>query len=564
MNTSSKRFPSFRGGAALLGLILAACIQGPWDYYPDDSPPFRGAFVSGYVLAGKPLEHICFERVLDIAEERTQAFAWYDSASVTVSGPFSGTSRTVTLTAMPDMPNCFLGDTGLRAERGSEYALTADFKWDSAGHTVVSHVVGRAQVPHEFSIHRTAAAPTFAKTGGIPNNIFDLAFLTTLPPNVRDTLLAEYGDTLGKIRNDSVALRKYILANGAKMQNRLKQLMEGEYFEYHEGDTLYYLNGVLNTLSHYFSADRTPDVQAVLISQRFERTSSRPETRFDSPLGFKPDSGEYYFPGEIRRLLIYPEAKSNKGWSLLDSMGVVNTWFHTQRNRLYFYGMERAYYQYNATATQVQGGGGPEDGDPRIKVKYNVVGGEGFFVGGIPDSFDIYIRTDSLTKSYPLPAAHAFRCRKEGWFDDKDCREYYPVYCREKNWSPADCLPQAYQVCTAPDSADSAAVAMCDTLSAPSLKNAETAKRMATQFCVEKGFPALAACDEARADCLNTPGRNSCKDALWDYCLDRLWKPDQCGAGLASYCHDKPRLSETLCRHADAWCAAHADSPLCK
>jgi hypothetical protein len=548
-------------------LTLGACIQGPWDYYPDNPPPFRGVFATGYVLADRPIEQMCFERVLDIAEEHTQAYAFYDSAEVAVTGRFSGAVQTVHLTLSDSTPNCFVGDTALKAERGNDYTLDARLKWDSAGHEVLSRVTGTAHVPTGFSIRRTAAAPRFAKIGGIPSNIFSPEFALKLPKPVQDSLRKVFGDTLiqFQLNGDTANARKFILRRGKEISTLLLDLLSSDYYEYKEGDTLYYLNGALNTLSHYFTSDRSADVQCVLVTQRFERNSSRPETRFDSPLGFKPDSGEYYFPGEVRRLLLYPEAKSSKGgWSLLDSIGVVNTWFHTGRNRLYFYGFEQAYYQYHSTATQTQGGGGPEDGDPRVKVKNNVLGGQGFFVGGAVDSFDVRIRIDSLTKAYQLPAARAAGCRKDGWFDNKDCREYYPEYCRENNWARADCRFQAWQTCVAPDSADSAAQAMCDTLKAAAGKDTLSGRSAVQQYCVENGFPGIPECAGAQAACLETKGRNPCKSALWDYCLDHQWKPAQCGAGLASYCRDKPRLSETLCRHADAWCAAHADSPLCK
>ena len=33
-------------------IVLASCLQGPWDYYPETPPPpFRGLFVTGYALA---------------------------------------------------------------------------------------------------------------------------------------------------------------------------------------------------------------------------------------------------------------------------------------------------------------------------------------------------------------------------------------------------------------------------------------------------------------------------------------------------------------------------------
>lgn len=565
MNTTSSLLSHRTAGLA--ALALAACIQGPWDYYPENPPPFRGVFATAYVLADRPIKDVCFERVLDIAEEHTLAFAWYDSADVRISGPFSGTSRTVKLAISDSTPNCFTGDTAFRAERGAEYSLQARFVWDSAGRRAVSNVTGTARVPKEFSIHRTAAAPNFAKVGGIPSNVFSLEFAQKLPPKVRDSLLSVFGDSIVtlQVRGDTAGFNDYVKRRGRAIQALMIELLSSEYFTYTEDSTLFYLNGALNTLSHYFSADRTPDVQAVLVSQRFERGSMRPETRFDSPLGIKPDSGEYYFPGEIRRLLIYPEAKGPKGWSLLDSIGIVNTWFHTGLNRLYFYGFEQAYYQYHATATQVQGGGGPADGDPRIKVKYNVSGGQGFFVGGGVDSFDVHIKVDSLTKAYSLPAARASKCRKEGWLDSKDCREYYAPYCEEQEWRGNDCIPQAFRMCIAPDTADTAQTKVCGVIGTdPRFQALEQARLGEMLYCVENAFPSIAECDAPKAACLGANGRNDCKDLLWDYCLDHQWKPAQCGAGLASYCHDKPRLSETLCRHADAWCAANADSPLCK
>ena len=109
MNTLSSRGATRTRGfakrmSAVLALVLAACIQGPWDYYPEHPADFRGVFATGYVLAGRPLTQFCFERILNLGEEHTQAFAWYDSADVRVSGTFSGQSRTVVLSAVSIPP----------------------------------------------------------------------------------------------------------------------------------------------------------------------------------------------------------------------------------------------------------------------------------------------------------------------------------------------------------------------------------------------------------------------------------------------------------------------------
>ncbi|MDB5103001.1 MAG: hypothetical protein JWP91_690 [Fibrobacteres bacterium] len=576
MNTTSRHrrvLAVLAGAATASALALAACIQGPWDYYPEDPPVFRGLYVYGYVISGRPVQNLCFERILDVKEEATQAFAFYDSAVVTVTGSFGGSVRSQTLTAVVDTPDCFKGDPALLVERGSAYDLSARIQWDSAGKRVTTLATATAKVPASFSIHRTAAAPSFAKTGGIPSNIFTLEFLAALPPNVREIMAREYGDTLTKIQKDTAALRKYITANGPAMQKRLIGLLEKDKFTYTEGDTLFYLNGALNTLSHYFSSDRSADVNSVLITQRFERNSERPETRFDSPVGIKPDSGQYYFPGDIRRLLIYPDAKGDKGagglrdYNLLDSLGVVNVFFHTLRNRLYFYGFEQAYYAYLSTVTETQGGGGG-DADPRIKPKYNVTGAAGIFAGAIPDSFDVFIKVDSLTKAYSLPAVHGRFCHKDGWFDSKDCREYYRPYCSERNWQPADCLQDALEACMLADlKGDTALKARCTPMADSARKDTAMVRRAENRFCVQNDFPAGAeVCAAPKAQCLETRGVNDCKRNLWDYCLDNAWRPEQCGPGLAGYCNDKPRLSETLCRNADAWCAepGNAGSPLCR
>lgn len=592
MNTISeiRRGRHGRGRTAVIGLavaallILGACIQGPWDYYPDNPPPFRGVFLTGYMLSGNPVQHVCFERVLDISEEATQAFAFYESADVRIAGRFSGGLDTLVLTTVKDTPNCFQGDPRDTVEVGQAYDLTARFRWDSAGTEINSVLTARARVPTSFKLHDSAAAPSVAFTPGIPANIFTPEFIALLPEGIRNTLNAEFPEVLplivaapkdsagNPVVDSTSALGIYIKANGAKIQDRLLKLLGRALAHYPKNATLYYMNGALNTLSHYFESDRSPDVGCVLISQRFDSNSGRPETRFDSPVGILPDSSEYFFPGYIRRLLIYPDAKSDQGWNLLDSMGVVNTWFHTQRNRLYFYGFESAYYGYLSTVLQVQGGEGG-DADPRIKAKFNVQGGAGIFVGGIPDSFDVYIDTVPGTLVYPLQVTHALYCEKEGWNDNKDCREYYPRYCRDNAYKPAVCASAAITACLIADwKQDTALKALCAPVADTAKLNGWSREEGEDDYCIARGFPAddpvcAGASGEkgANARCLETQGINGCKQTQWDYCLDHAWPLDSiCGPGIASYCHDKPRLSETLCKHADAWCAANPGSVLCK
>ncbi|HKP96563.1 MAG TPA: hypothetical protein VJ385_12465 [Fibrobacteria bacterium] len=563
MNTTSNPRRLFAGMAA--AAALAACIQGPWDYYPENPPLFKGLYLTGYALAGKPFRHVCFERLLKLDEEATQAFPFYDSADVRIAGRFQGAPDTLALTPIDTMPNCFQGDPLSLPERGESYALTARISWDSAGRKVTSVLTATANVPKDFKLHDSASAPGFAETGGIPDTILTRKFLGSLSPATLQALLEAFPEAGPLLTTDgfdtTAAFRAYIAANGKRIQDKLMELLDSKRYVYGKGDTAYYLNGVFNTQSHYFSADRSGDVKGVLITQRFEDSSARPESNFDSPLGVKPDSSEYYFPGSIRSLLIYPDAKGRQGYNLLDSMGVVNVWFHTLWNRLYFYGFEQAYYSYTSTVLE-------NGGDPRIKPKYNVTGGRGIFAGAIPDSFDVYIKADSLTKTYPLRVTHGLFCQDEGWMDSKDCRQYYRSYCSERDWKPADCGEDAIAACLEADlDADSALKARCAPAADSARRNAALAERAKDRFCVERGFPEDGGvCAGAAQRCLETAGANACKRTLWDYCLDHAWSASlaQCAPGLASYCHDRPRLSETLCKHADGYCGAHQGSVLCK
>jgi hypothetical protein len=568
MSTASKPRGTRAGLAAAALIALGACIQGPWDYYPEDPPTFQGIFVTGYALAGKPFEHVCFERMIGLKEEATEAFAFYKSADVSIEGPFAGVNRTLHLTAVLDTPNCFKGDSTALADTGSSYALTARFVWDSSGRTATSVLTARANVPRRFKMHDDAKAPAFATQGGAPANIFTIEFFAKLPPDIQATLAQEFPDALrlilkpGGIDTSSQETKDYLKANGPRIRARVLELLSTQYATYHKGDTLTYLIGDLNTLSHYYSDDRSDDVKAVLITQRFEDSSSRPQTGFDSPLGLEPDSADFYFPGSIRRLLIYPDAKGKNGFNLLDSMGVVNIWFHTLRNRLYFYGFEQAYYDY--TSTVVDNGG-----DPRIKPKYNVTGGGGIFAGAVPDSFDVFIRIDTATtKAYPLPITHGLFCSDEGWQSRQDCRDYYRAWCSERNWAPADCGQDAITACLEADADGNADLkARCSPKADSARLDTAVAHRAEERFCVERDFPAdNPVCAVPANRCLDSQGANACKQALWNFCLDRAWSSDfpQCQPGLASYCHDRPRTSEVLCSHSDPYCAAHPGSPLCK
>lgn len=240
-----------------------------------------------------------------------------------------------------------------------------------------------------------------------------------------------------------------------------------------------------------------------------------------------------------------------------------------------------------------------------MKIKYNVEGGQGTFVGGIVDTFNVYIKVDALTKSYSTPAVHAYACREDiGWGGNKDCRAYYRIYCQEKNWQPLDCgldkIKYLLEQSLKAKIFDSIAVDFIQKIVLKDTSKVALKKEIATaenQVCGEQDFQlpdsttvnvlAISSskdstgkisfdtvatpkintrniCAEEKIACLETKGINDCKQSLWNFCLDRNWRPTQCNLGLVSYCREKPRLSEILCKNADAYCKEHPTETLCK
>src|SRR5574344_1786639 len=142
-----------------LCLLFAACdLQGPWSYWPEDDKQYRGVYTLAYVIADRPVNRMCFQRLLSLNEAASDNFAFYDSAAVKISGNFSGRDTTLSLAPESVYPNCFDGPADLLAERGKNYSLDAYFVWDSSGKSVRSHYTAEATVPSVFAIS-SACAP---------------------------------------------------------------------------------------------------------------------------------------------------------------------------------------------------------------------------------------------------------------------------------------------------------------------------------------------------------------------------------------------------------------------
>lgn len=532
-------------GFSMAALAAGGCLPGPWDYAPESRPVFRGITVSAYALADRPVENLCFEKLLDLSEASSEAFAFYDSATVGVTGTFSNANGEQVLVLTPDAltPNCFIGSAGAHFVRGESYTLDARFVWDSAGTATTTVLAATAQIPALFAIADTAYAPSLAKLGVALDNITDPDQFTQLPPGPRQLFIERYGDTLTALDGDSAGLATWIAANGARMRAELTLWLQSDLTTYGRGDSLFYLSAQsgFGNLSHFFKARRDARVKGLLITQRFDTTESRPVSAFDSILGIAPDSAYFYHPGDHHRLIFYNAFLNPDGRHIFDSLGFVNAWFWSGRNRLYFYGAEEIYADFQAAREE-------QLGNTKIRLPTNVTGGQGFFAGMIVDSFDIHIRLDSSTQSFSYPATRAVACRDKGWFNTRDCIGYYPQYCALNGWSSADCRLDAIYRGLDADSLTLPAP-LRDSARAWAAADAALKLESERRYCIDGDYPAdVPACAPVQTECENDDAGNGCQLVLWKRCQLAYWKLPACDEGTRSFCRARRDVHQVMCR----------------
>jgi hypothetical protein len=528
--------------------ILSGCLPGPWEYVPEKQTAFRGITVSGYAVADRPVEQLCFERLYRLGEASSEAFAFYDSAAVGITGNFmSGGSLTgLSLALTPDanVPNCFRGPAATTFIRGESYALNARFVWDSAGVSTVSILTSTARIPTEFEIVDTAYAPSLTATGVSLEDVTDPAVFQQLPPGPRALFVARYGDTLTALAGDSAGLAAWEKANGARMRAELTLWLQADLLPYNRGDSLYYLNARNNfsNLSHFFKARRDALVKGVLISHRFDTTASRPVTSFDSLFGIAPDTSAFYYPGDHRRLIFYGDWRNPDGRHVFDSLGFVNAWFWSGRNRIYFYGTEQIYSDYQVLREE-------QLGNTKIVLPTNVTGGRGFFAGMIVDSFEVNIRLDSLTQAFPYPLTRAAACRDEGWESSRDCFGYYDEYCTINAWTPRDCRPNAAYRLLDPVDSLSLPAAIRDSARAWREANPLGGLGVLQRYCIDNDYPSTTpGCDAVQSECVDGPLGNGCQSVLWKRCELTYWKLPACDEGRRSFCRNAGDVHTVMCR----------------
>jgi len=527
-----------------LALALTGCLPGPWDYSPSDAPPFRGITVSAYAVADRPVTDICFERQLKLEEASTDAKPFYDQDSVTLTGIFSNGAQTIRLTPKTIPPNCFTGPAAAKFVRGNSYTLHARFVWDSAGSPTTTILTGMATVPLDFALKDSAAATAVIQYGVALPNITRPEVFNTLPPKSKALFLAKYGDTLTAMAGNDAAVSAWLAVRGAVFYQDVLSWLRIEPVSYRRGDSVFYLAAKFNfsEMSHYYSSRRSPDVKGVLITRRFDTTESRPESSFDTIGGIVPSLSQFYQDGNVNRLIFYSDFPTSNGRSIFDSMGVVNVWFWSGHNRLYFYGAEKIYADYMDAQQEA-------DGNSKIRFPTNISGGRGFFTGMVVDSFDLYLKLDGKTQAFPYRLSRAAACDDKGWYGSRDCIGYYREFCRDTLWSVPTCKREAAY--TALDPVESLTLPQSIQDSLPGWYASDTTLKLeaARRYCIDNDYPSnIAACAPVEQECESGSSGNGCQLILWERCQLGYWQLPACTEGIQSYCKAKRSIATTLCR----------------
>jgi hypothetical protein len=536
-------------------MLLSSCLQGPWDYVPEDPDLYKGIWVYGHVIADQPVRKVCFEKLRSLKESYTTAFAFYESANVEITGAFSDGSSSINLSPINNSPNCFNGPADVFPIRDQDYNLDATLIWDSLGQRVNSRFRGTAQIPAFFKLD-SATAPSQAFLGG-----------TQLTPEVIAALLAEFGTEAQNALLDPESAAEFLQEN----QDKIVSVIEKFKTPYQSGDSVYYMTGPYNFTSHYFLTRQSADVGGVLMTNVFDSTGYRPETVFDDLFGLGVDSSGYFEVGNNHRLQ-YLQALQIGNFNLLDSVPFPNISFLSGENTIYLYASDSAYSDYVQTTIQ-------ENDNAKVKKVYNIEGGKGIFTGLIVDSIKVYVLTTSDTKTYPLGRAKVLTCKGESrfaeekkpiWFDENFCRNYYWQYCSDVNYQDKDCYPASINNALDSGWVWNSIIDTLDALTGKSFKNdtLSSARNVGEMhYCIRNDFPTdMNSCDAFSNECLVGNQNNTCRIQLWNFCMDRNWDINnhpQCGTALVSYYRESNIISPEFKRVTEQWCRDYPSDPQC-
>ena len=358
--------------------LLLSC-QGPWEYYPEDTSAYKGIWTDAYIIADRPIENICFDKLHALDEVRMPGFAFYESALVEITGSFHGQEITVKLEPTFNNPNCFeedslryLGYASKLPEAGKNYELNATFTWDSSGQMVTSNYTAKTYIPKKFEIK---------KAYDMSNDSFeDNSTIKYLKPTNKIQsiyFVPEYSDDVGG------ALVSMILYN--------------TYLTYWGEDYLDYV------------------IQKSLSSVVDEDMQLARHARFGNREILTVATAQQYANMKKEIDSIQIEAMN------LPAHGYVE---------LLFYGTTPEYIKYRQSFLQ--------GGDSRTKPIYNIENGAGIFTGMVLNVFRVNLVPAPDVKLYPYDEAQEMYCRYPENERTLECMLYYPDYsvvvCESMEW----------------------------------------------------------------------------------------------------------------------------------
>lgn len=529
----------------LATLLLASCVQGPWSFWPKDPPVYRGIWVYAHVIAGHSLKEVCFDPIIPLTQTATLDFPFYYSADVKISGTFSGSTKTLTLSPREDHPNCFDGPANEIPAKSKDYQLRAEFDWDSSGTRVTTLLTATTHTPTQFDLKNARV---------LASSKLDTVFRND---SIVDLLVNLYGEDFRTVLADPYLADSIAGAN----QIQIVKFLEGFTVPLHDGDTISYLNPPNDLTSPIkLGNKRSTDVKGVLVTQYYDTDGASGLSSFDF-IGSQPepDSADRTDFGHRHRLWFLQDFQNEQdGTNLLDTISVSNAYLYIGMNTIYFYATPKEYADYLSTAVE-----GADDS--RVKAQTNIEGGYGIFAGLAVDSIHIYVKALPGTRTYPFPRTRWLACRKSGkWEDTTECRQLLPKFCADSLSISPEC--RAYAVTVAIDSGFS-----WDSLMVPTSDTAITRivrEEGEERWCMQNNYPTSESiCNAPNQRCLQSSESNDCKTRLWHWCEDQGWPIDglsQCGNALASWFRLQNIESPIIERALDAWCNQHSSDPQCK
>ncbi|MDR1759630.1 MAG: hypothetical protein LBR60_03780 [Fibrobacter sp.] len=489
---------------ACFAFVFTAC-QGPWDYFPEKKTVYKGVYIFGHIIADQPVKNVCLQRVLELDESRSDNFSYYDSASMKISGNFSGKDTVITLSAQNTKPACFDGAQDMIPARGNQYTLNADLWWDSAGTSVKSHYEAEASIPSEFSIQKLVA------------------------------------------------------------QKALKM----PYENVPEGSLRTYWNFPFDMGAYYFIPHYSADVRGVVTYMQYENRTGGESIKnsINQMLSSFMDGDDYILVFTYRdsvQLLDFTENTSIGGINMMDSIPIMNIMLPMGKLEFYFYATDQAYVDYQTTIlrglddpriiplSNVKGGNGFFTGMApdtfRLEMK-------------IEDPKDYRSYAERFVKD--CRETDCPDCPKTPW-SSHECRTHIDAICADSSYTMKDCgVPAVKNALLEGKNWDAL---LPDTLS-DSVKTSFYHEGL-QKYCVQNNFQNSDSnsCEPFYTACIEDEALNACKESLWEWCGDNDWdmqKNPQCGSAIVSRYRLEKLKSDAIRKFVGMWCET-ASEPQCK